>query len=185
VNQAVLNEEKTMFIEIMKHVPIWVFALFFALLGLGYFQSRERTLSRARVAILPVAMTGFSFYGVVSAFGVTPLGMVSWLLGVAVAATLGLALGAPKKVAFLPATASFHVPGSWVPLVLMMMIFFAKFAVNVAMAVAGDVAGTAVFADAVSLCYGLFSGVFLARALVIWRSQKSPGSRMSQEGLAA
>jgi hypothetical protein len=168
-----------MFIEILKHIPLWVFALFFALLGLGYFQSRDRTLSRTRVAILPVAMMAFSFYGVASAFGATPLGMTSWLAGVVIAATLGIAFGAPKRVTYSPATSSFHVPGSWLPLALMMMIFFAKFAVNVAMAVAGDVASTSIFIDAVSLCYGLFSGVFLARALVIWHSQKSPGLQMA------
>ena len=65
-----------MLIEILQRTPPWVFVLFFALLALGYFQSRSRTVSRRRVSILPVAMIVLSLYGVFSAFGIAPVGLV-------------------------------------------------------------------------------------------------------------
>jgi alpha-beta hydrolase superfamily lysophospholipase len=168
------SEERPILIEILRHTPSWVFVLFFALLALGYSQSRVRTLSRSRVAILPAAMAVFSCYGVISAFGVGPVGLACWEAGMAAAAALGVALGGPKGVVYSPATLSFSIPGSWLPLGLMMAIFFTKFAVGVTLARALPVAGEPVFVDAVSLGYGFFSGIFLARALVIWRAQMSP-----------
>jgi hypothetical protein len=167
------SEEEPMLIEILQRTPLWVFVLFFALLALGYSQSKDRKLSRSKVAILPAAMMVFSIYGVVSAFGLGPVGLFSWAAGIAIAVALGVVLGTPKGVTYSPATLSFSVPGGWLPLALMMAIFFTKFAIGVTLARSLSVASEPMFVDLVSLCYGFFSGPFLARAIVIWRT-KSP-----------
>lgn len=159
-----------MLIQILKHTPPWVFVLFFVLLALGCYQAHARTVSRGTLAIIPAAMIGLSFYGVVSAFGVDTIGLACWAAGAAVAVWLGARFTAPQGVAYSPQTGSFMVPGSWVPLALMMAIYFTKFAVGVMLARQLPIAREAVFAGAVSLCYGLFSGLFLARAIVVWRA---------------
>ena len=147
-----------------------MFVLFFVLLAVGYFQSKDRTVSRGKVSILPVAMIALSFYGVVSAFGFAPFGLVSWLLGIGVAARLGVNFSAPRGVSFSTETELFSVPGSWLPLALMMAIFFTKFIVAVILARQLPVGSETIFIGSISLCYGLFSGLFLARALVIRRA---------------
>lgn len=162
-----------MLIEILKRTPPWVFGLFFVLLALGYFQSKGRTVSRSRVSILPVAMIVLSFYGVLSAFGMAAIGLVFWVLGVAIAVGICAKLSTPQGVTFFSETQSFFVPGSWLPLVFMMAIFFIKYSVGVILARRLPVASETAFVGSVSLCYGLLSGVFLARAIVIWRSATS------------
>lgn len=159
-----------MLIEILKRTPPWVFVLFFMLIALGYFQSKGRTVSRRRVSVLPVAMIALSFYGVLSAFGVAPVGLVFWALGVTLAVGVGVNLAAPQGVTFLRETQSFFIPGSWLPLVFMMAIFFTKYAVGVILARQLPIAGELAFVAPVSLCYGFLSGAFLARAMVVWRS---------------
>lgn len=159
-----------MLIEILKRTPPWVFVLFFMLIALGYFQSKGRTVSRRRVSVLPVAMIALSFYGVLSAFGVAPAGLVFWVLGVALAVGVGVKLATPQGVTFFSETQSFFIPGSWLPSVFMMAIFFTKYAVGVILARQLPIAGELAFVAPVSLCYGLLSGVFLARAMVVWRS---------------
>jgi hypothetical protein len=159
-------------IEILKRTPSWVFVLFFALVAFGYFQTKDRTVSRGTVSILPVAMIVLSFYGVFSAFGIAPVGLASWLIGVAVAVSLGVKVPSPRGVSFSTETQLFLIPGSRVPLVLMMAIFFTKYAVGVIQARQLPLASEPVFIGAISLCYGLFSGVFPARAVVIWRFAK-------------
>lgn len=159
-----------MLIEILKRTPPWVFVLFFALLALGYFQSKSRTVSRAKVSMLPVAMIVLSFYGVFSAFGVAPIGLAFWVLGVVIAVGVGVTLAAPRGVTFSAETQSYCVPGSWLPLVFMMTIFFIKYVVGVILARQLPVVSETAFVGSVSLCYGLLSGIFLARAIVIWRS---------------
>lgn len=156
-----------MVIEILKRTPPWVFVLFFALLALGYSQTKARVLSRMRVSMLPIAMIGLSFYGVLSAFGILTIGIAFWVLGVAISVVVGVKIGVPKGVTFSTETKSFFVPGSWQPLAMMMAIFFTKYAVGVSLARQLPIVGEIAFVGSVSLCYGLFSGVFFARALVI------------------
>lgn len=158
-----------MLIEIVTHTPPWVFVLFFALLGLGWFQSKGRSVSRGKLLMLPVAMIALSFYGVLSAFGPVPAGLAFWGMGAAISAGLGARLAAPRGASFSAETRLFFVPGSWLPLALMMAIFFTKYAVGVVLARQLPIAGESAFVGSISLCYGLFSGAFLARAIVIWR----------------
>lgn len=162
-----------MLIEILKRTPPWVFVLFFVLLLLGFLQSKGRTVSRGRVSLLPVAMLVLSFYGVLSAFGGVPAGLAFWVLGVAISVGLGIKLALPRGVAFSAEDQMFFVPGSWLPLAFMMAIFFTKYIVGVILARQLPIAGETAFVGSVSMCYGLLSGVFSARAIVIWRSALS------------
>ncbi len=161
-----------MLIEILRRTPSWVFVLFFVLLAVGHFQSKDRAVSRNKVSILPLAMIALSFYGVLSAFGIAPVGLFSWVVGVVVAVWIGVRLSTPRGVSFSIETRLFAVPGSWLPLALMMAIFVIKYAVGVILARQLSIANESVFIGSISLCYGFLSGLFLARALVIWRSEK-------------
>jgi len=166
-------------IEILKRTPFWVFILFFVLIAFGYFQSKDRAVSRGKISILPVVMIALSFYGVLSAFGIAPVGLISWVVGVGVAVWLGVKLATPHGISFSTETQLFSVPGSWLPLALMMAIFFTKYAVGVIMARQLPIVSEPVFIGSISLCYGFLSGVFLARAIVIWRSAKRATSAKS------
>ena len=103
------------------------------------------------------------------------VGIIAWLVGTAAAVALGLALATPKGVAYDETAGSFAIPGSWLPLFLMMAIFFTKYAVGVVLVRRLPFAASAEFIGAVSFAYCCFSGLFLARAMVIWRSAKQSG----------
>lgn len=155
---------------ILKGTPVWVFVLFFALIALGYFQSRDRTVGRSRVAITPAALIALSLYGVLSTFSF--FGLLFCLAGAAMTAGLGVRFGNQRNVSYSPETKSFFVPGSWIPLALMIAIFFTKYAVAVVQARQLPLVNQLAFIATASLCYGIFSGVFFARAAVIWRSAR-------------
>jgi hypothetical protein len=161
-----------LFLEILNRTPSWVFVLLFALLALGYVQSKDRTLTRIKVLILPTAMLVLSLLGIFSAFGAARLGLGCWALGSALAVAIGLKLGAPRGVRFSVESQTFYVPGSWTPLVLMMAIFLTKYIVGVIFARELPIATTTAFLVMVSFCYGVFYGAFLARAIVIWRKSR-------------
>ena len=167
-----------MLMQIIKNTPPWVFILFFVLIALGVSQSKGRTVKRSKVSILPGAMLVLSLYGVFSAFGMVPAGLACWVLGVAFTVGLREKVAAPHGVTFSPESQSFFVPGSWFPLVLMMAIFFVKYLVGVIVARQLPIGGDPAFVSLVSLCYGLLSGVFLARAIVTLRA--AAGDRQSQ-----
>lgn len=161
-----------MLIEILKRTPSWVFVLFFVLLALGYYQSKNRVVSRNKVTILPAAMLVLSFYSVLSAFGSTTFAISSWLAGVTITTCLGFKSDILGGVTFVTEIRSFSVPGSWLPLALMMAIFFTKYAVGVILARKLPISGELAFIGSISLIYGLLSGVFLARAVAILRTAR-------------
>ncbi|MBZ0090898.1 MAG: hypothetical protein K8F27_01545 [Sulfuricellaceae bacterium] len=164
-----------MFVEILKHTPAWVFALFFALFALGYRQSKPRRLSPAGLFALPVAMLGYSLYGTWSSFGIGLGSLLPWGGGILGAALLGRLLTPPPAS---PATedGKIAVAGSWLPLALMMAIFFSRYALAVVLARHGPLGAGSLAAGLASLWFGLLSGAFLARALNAWRGSGLPPS---------
>lgn len=168
-----------MLLEIVKRTPSWVFVLFFILLALGYFQSKDRTVRRGMVFILPLIMLALSFYGVLFAFGGTLISLAVWLAGILLAVVLGAKARFPRGASFSQETSTYLVPGSWAPLVLMLLIFFIRYAVNVILARQPSIGAEPVFIVLISVCYGILSGAFLARSLGIWRSARQPGNMIA------
>lgn len=156
------------FLEILAHTPPWVFAVFLALLSLGYHQSRNRTVSRGRLLLLPVAMLGLSLYGVASSFGLAFLPLLTWVFGVGVIATLGAKR--LQSSAQQVAPGFFLVKGSWWPLALMMAIFFIKYIIGYASARNLSVVLQPWFVGTSCALLGIVSGTFLARTSAAWRT---------------
>jgi hypothetical protein len=152
-------------------VPLWVPALLLALLALGYRLSRARTVRPSALAAISAAMFGFSLYGVVSAFGADAVTLGVWLLaytGAAVGGALCISPAGMTKVG-----SHVRVPGSWWPMVLIMGIFTAKFALGYAASVHAAVLHNASFIVAMSAALGLLSGGFGARTLAVRRFVQS------------
>lgn len=158
-----------MLMQILTHTPRWVFVLLIALIALGARQMTSQRVSMKRVAVLPLAMMGLGLLGVVTAFPQQPSALLGWALGLAGAAATVLSRPLPAGTQFDRSSHTFAVPGSGVPLALMMAIFFTKYAVGVTVAMQPALAGHLGFAAGVGTLYGLFSGVFLGRAARLWR----------------
>ncbi len=158
-----------MLMQILTHTPRWVFALFAALLVLGLSQLAGRRARLRRVTVLPLAMVGLSLWGTVSAFPRQPVVLLGWLAALALVAALVTRRPLPAGTAYDPASRQFALPGSAWPLVLMMGLFFTKYAVGVTLATAPALALDAGFGWVVSAVYGALSGVFLGRAARLWK----------------
>jgi len=158
--------------ELISHTPTWVFIVFFALLVLGFRQSKDRVVKAKTVFILPVAMIIFSFYGVSSVFGFSLLTISLWFIGLAIALITGLKLAYPKFVSFSVQSNKLRIPGSWVPLFFMMAIFFTKYFVGFAVARDFPVINEQPFVVLLCVLYGTYSGIFLSRGFVMFKISK-------------
>jgi hypothetical protein len=148
-------------------IPTWVPALFFGLVYLGYRQSLPRTVKPSTLVAIALAMLGLSLYGVVRAFGNEPLALLTWAMGYAIAAVLGASHFASRGLAAIGT--SVRVPGSWVPLALMLAIFAAKFALGFAAGMRSPLLHDIGFIATVSSVLGALSGGFGARAVAVHR----------------
>lgn len=152
-----------MFIAIVQHTPVWVWGLLAGLVALGLSQTREREMSLARVTALPLVMIALSLSGVVSAFGHVPVALGGWAAGVGTALAFGRPLVAVRGAAWSQRGGTLRVPGSWLPLGLIVALFSLKYVAGVGLAMHPALATDAAFAGLVSLGYGALSGLFLAR----------------------
>lgn len=158
-----------MLYQIFTHTPTWVWFLLTGLLGLGASQVVTRTVSIQRMTLMPLAMVGLSLYGTVSAFGPELRVLLAWLAGAGLMAALVMQRPLDPATRYDDWTERFTVPGSWVPLLLILGIFATKYTVGVSTAMHPALAQNASFCLGFTALYGAFSGIFLARAARLWR----------------
>lgn len=163
-----------MMLRILSNTPPWVWILFAALLALGISQMFTRTASLARVMALPAAMTVLALYGIFSAFGAAPATLLAWCAAAALSLPALLVRPVPAGIRYDAATRRFTLPGSTQPLWLILGIFLTKYIVGAMLAMQPALANDSAFALTVAVLYGLFSGIFLGRALRLWRLAKRP-----------
>ncbi len=158
-----------MFTQIIHNTPVWVWALLAALVALGYSQTRSRTVGLRRAVTMPVAMILLALLGTVSAFGPSPVVLGAWLAACAALATVVVLRPAPFGTAYDSVSRHYAMPGSWLPLFVILGIFCTKYAVGVTLAMQPAMAHHTLFATLVGMLYGLFSGFFAGRALRLLR----------------
>lgn len=148
--------------------PSWVYALFIALVGLGLSQTRARSVSENALALVPFAMVVYSLVSVVVAFGWSLAATAVWSTGLALALGAALAAGRSDRARYLAQQRRYEVAGSWVPLMLILAVFFTRYLIAVAMGIDPALRQADGFVVGASLLYGLLGGLFPARALRVW-----------------
>ena len=129
-------------LQVISHTPYWVWGMLAGLVGLGASQLRDRSASLLRTQLMPLGMAAFSVAGLLSAFG-------------------GSASSGVQAVGLWLAAA--------MPLALIVGIFLTKYFVGVELAMQPTLARDGTFALQISALYGVFNGLFAARALRMWR----------------
>jgi len=153
-----------MIIDILTHTPLWVWGILAALVVLGLKQTRDRQLSPVRLTVLPLIFIGLSLSGLLRIAAGLPLAIGTWACGFAcVALLLRQALAVPRA-RWSAATQTVHVPGSWLPLVLIVGLFLMKYGVGVTLAIHPEQGVDPMFNGACEFVYGLFAGLFWFRS---------------------
>jgi Family of unknown function (DUF6622) len=171
-----------MMAQTIQHTPGWVWVLLLALICLGLLQSRTRTVPKARLLVLPLAMLALSLYSLFATFGPLRLGLTAWLVGGMLSLLLHRVLGSPAGAGYAPDTRRYTVPGSWTPLTLMLAIFLARYAVAAATAIDASLLRASALVAAAGLVYGFLSFTFLARARVLMRTAQYAPSGLAGQG---
>ncbi|QJW84963.1 hypothetical protein HK414_19580 [Ramlibacter terrae] len=156
--------------RILAGTPSRVWLLLAGFTALGLTQLRDRRASLLRVSLMPLGMTAFSLWGTVSALNGSPLlgqAPAAWLAAAALFA-LVLARGA-TPARYDPVQRTYALPGSAVPLLLILAIFLLKYGVGVELRLAPERLHEAGFMLAVTSLYGAISGIFPGRAARLWR----------------
>lgn len=166
-------------VDIVRQTPPWVGGLLAFLLVLGLSATRARDVSLPRLVLLPLAMGGLALWGVLSAFGGSGAARLAELLalwlgcGAAVLA-IGMRAAPPAGTRYDAGARRLHLPGSWMPMGLILAVFLMKYGIGVQLALEPALARDAAFATAVTALYGALSGLFAARTLRVLRLARNP-----------
>ncbi|HEY1393531.1 MAG TPA: DUF6622 family protein [Methylibium sp.] len=163
-------------LTVFSHTPNWVFVLLFALIALGISQAVTRQVTLRRVSLLPLSMAVLSFAGLASVFGAQASVLLPWAAAAAAAAVLVARRAPPPGTRYDAARRVFTLPGSFMPLLLILGIFCTRYAVNAVLAMQPGLAQQAEFVILVGAVYGGFSGSFLGRAARLWRLAAQSGN---------
>ena len=154
---------------IIMSTPLYAWFILLVLIILGVSLSRDRQLSPLRVALLPIATTIFSLYGLLADFGPSFYTIAAWGLGIVVTSVIGLYVGLPAGVKYDEQSNRFSIEGSWIPLIILMVIFGNKYIINVIKIFSIPIIEELWFRVSICGLYGFYNGIFCARALVIMR----------------
>jgi len=165
-----------MIVNILSHTPVWVWGLLAALTALGFSQTRQRHVAASRLLMLPLVPFGLGLWSMAPGFMAPPLAALVWLA--ALGAGVALLAGRPAQAGaqWLPAQQRLQWPGSWMPMVLILVIFSLRYAANVGMAMNPGWRSAPEVLLPLALLYGAFSGLFLGRALALLKLTRGPAA---------
>jgi len=154
--------------EILSHTPIWVWALLAFLIYRGVNAMQPREVAPIRALIIPLVFLVWGLSGLVGAHGLG-LDLALFVAGAAAGYAAGGALAMVTPAPGLTPSGMLAMPGSPIPLAMILAAFIVKYVGNVTLAVTPDPATQAEIAGALALIGGGFAGLFWGRTLALFR----------------
>lgn len=156
--------------QIVKHTPIWVWGILIALIALGVQQMRSRSVKPFVVLIAPLV---FLAIGVLTA-GRTMIGFTVWAVALASISALTVFLLRPVgRARFDASMGRLLLPGSVIPLCIMMGMFSLNYAIAVINAMHPEYRAQLAWQIVPALMLGALSGFFIGRAATLFRLKSS------------
>ncbi len=165
-----------MIVNILSHTPVWVWGLLAALMVLGLSQTRQRHVAPWRLLMLPLVLLGLGLWSMAPGFMALPLTALVWLAALGAGVALMAGRTAPAGTTWLPAAQHLRLPGSWMPMLLILVVFALRYAANVGMAINPGWRHAPTLLLPLALLYGGFSGLFLGRALALLKLTPVPAA---------
>ena len=163
----------------MQGAPWWVFPLLALLIWRGVNAARPRTVRWRLVFIVPIVFIAWGLAALALASLASPALVADWFATAAVGCLLALFTARFDGLRADRTRGLVHLPGSWGPLARFMLIFWAKYAIGVSLAMRPNLGSQLKLLDiAVS---GLATGYFLGWLFCFRRAYL----RLPQSDLAA
>ena len=165
-------------LEMIHKIPVFVWPLFAILLVGGLKARKTSTMPLAVLLLIPSLFFGwsvFSFFGRYS----EPLIIFLWLLCLGAGFWIGYSHMQRLKLQFDKNKKRVEMPGSWIPLMLSMSIFFSKFSIGMMRSGLPQLEGSMLILG-LELFSTLILGIFAGRGvgcLVRYRSDMANPSK--------
>lgn len=155
---------------IIQGTPVWVWVLLVFLLSRGFKALSSRTVPLSRLAIIPLIFTA---WGIVH-LALNPLAgwsaVIVWMAAALAGIAAGVFMAGKTRFVVDPGANTVMVPGSALPLALMIAIFAVRFWLGFHMAMATNASLLGVYVLIGAAVSGIVAGVFCGRFITYWRA---------------
>lgn len=148
--------------QIVSHTPLYVWAILAFLVYRGVAAMRTREITVRRLFVIPLVMLALSLQDIALKFGLGGSVLAVWGGAAAAVALLAWRLGG-ERIAIGAGAGRLRIAGSRAPLVMMLGVFAARYALSVTLAVQPQLVHEGAFVLAACGVLGLFNGYFLGR----------------------
>lgn len=160
-------------LPILQGAPLWVWALLALLLFLGIRSLRTRSMPVASLVALPLAFFSLSLTNLVPLDHLAPLRIGVWLVALAIGTIPGWYTVRGQRIAVDRARRRITVPGSVVPIILMLVAFAGGFYFGYLVARYPELKTDPATLILASTYRGLMSGYFLGQTIRLFRLYRS------------
>jgi hypothetical protein len=151
-------------LEILAHVPLFVWPLFI-LLVIGGLRARKTNIMPVVILLVIPALFGawslFNFFG---KYGHNVWVVCFWLFCLGVGFSAGFAHMQKMKLRFDKRKKMVELPGSWIPLMLSLSIFTSKFSINMIISISPHLSDSMLLLG-LELFATIILGIFLGRGV--------------------
>lgn len=151
--------------QTLVHTPWWVYLLLIFLIRVGIRASKTHVVSLKKLFIVPIIFTFMSIHTLFTSFTVGALTITTW----AVAILIGMALGWIQVHRYSlqvdMKNLLIQVPGTWSTLIIILIIFIAKYYFSYELSVDPQLAQQTIFEICALAISGIFTGLFIGRLI--------------------
>ncbi|QGZ66647.1 DUF6622 family protein [Paraburkholderia acidisoli] len=168
------------FQAILQGTPTWVWVLLVFLLSRGVKALKGGTAPLSRLALVPAIFAVWGATHLLTDPFASWAAALAWLAAVCAGIAGGLHLARRSGFSVDPVARTVTLPGSAVPLVLIVVIFAAKFWLGVAHATVTDAAAHAQYATLGAAVSGVVAGIFAGRFLSYVQAMRNAVTPLAQ-----
>jgi hypothetical protein len=165
--------------DILHGTPTWVWVLLVVLLSRGIKALKSGTAPLSKLAVVPVIFAGWGIIHLASEPTHGWFVPVAWIVGALVGIALGVLIARRTRFIVDPIARTVMLPGSVVPLVLIVVTFVTKFWLGFALATAGAASPVVTYLLIDAAVSGVVAGIFGGRFLTYWSALSKPRSSMA------
>lgn len=155
-------------LQVLAQTPRWSLAVLAILLVAALWQTLATQTTPLRAALMPLALAGLSLHAALSGFGQHALAWAGWATGAFLMVAL-LQLRPREGVRYDAQTDRLQLPGSTVPLALLLAIAGVHYLLGIAVAAYAGLQELPSLSGSVGTLYGALGGAAVAHALPLWR----------------
>lgn len=145
--------------------PWWVYVLFFYLVTVGIKALKTNVVSIKKLLILPILFSAMSVHTVVTSFQLEFTVVSAWIGSIVIGIWIGWMLVRKQTLTVDKKHLLLKLPGTWVTLIIIMIIFVSKYYFGYALSVDPQLIHQTGFEFSMLFISGACTGLFIGRVL--------------------